>query len=950
MTQLKRLAFRAAVYILLVVSVPASILFLGYLYLPVYVESAYIPKLFEKTGISPLECRIRRIGFTGLDAGPIQFGDENSTALLIRTLQIDYALTELVQKRIKNVRLTGVTLHCAFENGVLTLPGLDLTPLLAMAGQTPGDPGQTPGDPGQTPGDPGSTPGHSGQPRGTNPLKMMPARIELRSGTLILAFKQRFYRIPFELVVKKEDDGLVRGMVWIYPRGQKLVVSADLLLGPNTARITLASDSIQLRRFSDLGSVLTSDPKSGLPNLDLSGEVEIRADAEFSLSPFSLIHLNADSSWKNAWVGHNAIQVRPAGALDQGGEVIKIHLESEGSRIWHLSATPFSPPSPIPMVLSDLYLDVHMDESSTRITGRTTLGVKKSLPGFSGPVVIQKDTETSVHFSASISKTGEWRAEMSNKPRNKPATKNKSLHLNMNGVSLASEIPLAVISASGDGQKGAVQLEAGAENLVLESRGSNIRIPSFRITSDAVIDGGRWAAEFETTLPNTRLAAGNILGTIPLVSVSGEVKKSDLSPPQVNGHLELSGISLADTDSLLKIEKAGCSVPFKWPITGSGKNGNFTIKRVHVANRLFGTVGGTLRQENMGIRFKGTHDSKLLPGLKALFSGSILLQEDGGQTADLSFEIPALTLRSGVDLEQFIPGAEGVTMTGTLSAEGKIEAEDANLESTAVIRLDHGAIMMEEYNVSIEGIQTRVRMTDLIHLRSGPDQRIDFKNAGFGTLALTRGEIHFQIESPASFFIERSSFGWCNGNVDTQSLRILPDSDAYSLTLYCSRLDLAMMLSQLGDMTAEGKGTVNGKIPLEIQNGKIKILDGFLNSIPGNDGIIRLKGAETLTQRLLTGSPQFGQFELALEALKDYEYQWAKLDLNSEADILLMRLQFDGKPAKPLPFEFNPEQGGFARVEPGKAGSLFQGISLDVNLKLPLNDILRYKGVLNMVQ
>ncbi len=920
MIQLKRKLSRSIVYLLLVISVPVGILLAGYWVLPVYIESKLIPKLFEKIGISPLECRIRRLDFSGLDAGPIRFGNEKDTALLIRTLQIDYAFKELLQKRVKNVRFTGVTLRCAFEDGLLTFPGLYLTPILANLKQAP-DPQQA----------------HE-----TGPLEMMPDRIEVRSGTLILEFKQLDYRIPFELVIKPGNDGLLKGMLWIYPRGQKLAITADLFLEPNTARLTLVSDSIQLHRFSDL--------TAWLPDLHLSGEIDIKADAGISLSPFSLNFLDAVLSWKNASVDYNAIQMRPGGALDQIGEPLTIHLKGGKSGIWHLESTAFSFTSPLPLALSDLHLDINTNEKATRATGRARLGLKKSPPEFSGPISIQKDTDTALHFSASITETGKWIAEISNKVQNKSATEIEKCHLKMNGANFFSETPVVFISASGEGQKGVARLEATTHNILLENGETNLKIPLFRTIGDVMIDGDRVMAKFKMTLPDTRIDSDSMLATIPHVSFSGDIQKSKHHSPRFNGFFEFSKMSLVDTASLIKIEGAGCSVPVRWPESTPGKSGNFAIDRFWFSDHLLGSINGTLRQKNMGVLFSGTHDNTLLPGLKALFSGKILKQADGRQTAELSFEIPTLTLESGVDLEQFFPAAKGITFTGTLSARGGIKTENSNLEGVAEVRIDGGAVMLEEYNMSIEGIETIVQLPDLIHFRSRPDQRICFKKAAFGTIAMTSGKIHFQIESPTSFFIEKSSFNWCNGNVDTQSFRIIPDSDDYSLTLYCSRLDLAMMLGQLGDMNAEGKGTVNGKIPLDVRNGKIKIVDGFLNSVPGDGGSIRLKGTETLAKGLLTDSPQFGQLELALEALKDYEYKWAKLELNSEEDTLLMRLQFDGKPARPLPFEFSPELGGFARIESGKAGSLFQGISLDINLKLPLNEILRYKGVLNMIQ
>ena len=143
---------------------------------------------------------------------------------------------------------------------------------------------------------------------------------------------------------------------------------------------------------------------------------------------------------------------------------------------------------------------------------------------------------------------------------------------------------------------------------------------------------------------------------------------------------------------------------------------------------------------------------------------------------------------------------------------------------------------------------------------------------------------------------------------------------------------------------------MNGRIPIAYTNGRIRFDDGFLFSTPGETGQIQLTGTDILTRGIPAGTPQFAQVELAQEALKDYAYTWAKLGLMSEGEDFVMRLQFDGKPANPLPFIYKKEIGGFIRVEAGAQGSVFQGIGLDVNLRLPLNQLLQYKDVVNMIQ
>jgi hypothetical protein len=154
-----------------------------------------------------------------------------------------------------------------------------------------------------------------------------------------------------------------------------------------------------------------------------------------------------------------------------------------------------------------------------------------------------------------------------------------------------------------------------------------------------------------------------------------------------------------------------------------------------------------------------------------------------------------------------------------------------------------------------------------------------------------------------------------------------------------------MVLEQLGAAQADGEGTVNGRIPILWHNGRLSFDNGFLYSTPGQTGAIQLSGTQALLAGLPPGTPQHTQLDIATEALKDYTYKWAKLNVRSENDILLLKLQFDGKPNRLLPFAYDQSLGQFKRVS-GAGQADFKGISIDLNLRSPLNDIINYKDLL----
>jgi hypothetical protein len=318
--------------------------------------------------------------------------------------------------------------------------------------------------------------------------------------------------------------------------------------------------------------------------------------------------------------------------------------------------------------------------------------------------------------------------------------------------------------------------------------------------------------------------------------------------------------------------------------------------------------------------------------------------------ADLILKVSDTRLPAGYDLGQWVPAARGLALSGTLAALGKATVSRGGLTGALDVSLTGGELTLAEKKIAVTGIATTLHFPELPRLRSGPAQQIRFSRAVMGGIVMEGGSFDVQLESDNTLFVEKGGFAWCGGRVDVQSLRIAAGRPDVSITLYCQRLGLSRLLEQLGTVNARGSGTVNGRIPIAFSKGKVRFDDGFLFSTPGEGGRIQLSGTEILSRGIPEGTPQFAQVDLAREALKDYHYDWAKLGLTTEGENFVMRLQFDGKPAKPLPFVYNKQLGSFVRVEAGASGSLFQGIGLDVNLRLPLNRLLQYKDVVHMIQ
>lgn len=462
----------------------------------------------------------------------------------------------------------------------------------------------------------------------------------------------------------------------------------------------------------------------------------------------------------------------------------------------------------------------------------------------------------------------------------------------------------------------------------------------------------KWSLDlvtFKLTAANVKMAAKSTKIDLPRVLMDGRYSGRNGSDITLKGKLSFSDAKVFDPTFRIVIDDIGGAIPLEWPIHDPGEKGKITIGHLGWQDLDIGSITAAIQQNQDGLFIDGEHTSALFPGLPVGIKGRASFRGADLPTAEINCDVAQYHIPSDLTLGRIFPAVKDLTLTGTLDADLKIRLKGTAVTGTLNGELSDGSIALEEKDVVIEGIHMGLFLPELPNLRSAPKQHLRFREASFGALNATDGRIDFQIESADSLFIERSSLKWGGGNLYTHAMRIRPEGEDYNLTVYCDRLNLARLLEQIGSVKAEGSGTVNGRIPIRYSNNKLHFEDGFLYSTPGDGGSIRLTETEILTAGIAPDTPQHTQLELAREALRDYDYKWVKLNLETREDILLVGMQLDGKPASPLPFVYEKELGRFVRIEAGGKGSNFQGISLDVNFKAPLDRILHYGGTLKEV-
>ena len=428
-----------------------------------------------------------------------------------------------------------------------------------------------------------------------------------------------------------------------------------------------------------------------------------------------------------------------------------------------------------------------------------------------------------------------------------------------------------------------------------------------------------------TSLTTTRLAADCAFSLAGQPSFSGTVN---------------AAARLASNDASAF---ATLRLPLAWP-TPAASPGTVNVD-LNWDRKGVAKISSSVAQDLRGARLDGT-----VSVLPIAFSAAMKGQLDVSDISASWLEFKAgQNVSLPGSLGDFVPAARDLTGNARLDATARLDMSKGLPVLPVDVKIGGLTLSHEKSKLSLNQGAVALSFSDLMNMRSDPDGRMNFDRLQLGTVILEQGDIHFQIEALHSILVEGCRFQWAGGRIGSQAFRINPNVEDYTVELYCDRVQMAQVLEQFGLTQAKGGGTANGRIPLRYANGVLTFDNGFLYSTPGEKGVLKVQGTEILTAGVPPGTPQHGQLDLAAEALKDFSYEWARIRLNTEERELIVSLELDGKPEKPLPFSYNREIGGFARVDASSPGSVFQGIRLDVNFRLPLDQLLQYRQLLELM-
>ncbi|MFA6100873.1 MAG: YdbH domain-containing protein [Victivallaceae bacterium] len=442
------------------------------------------------------------------------------------------------------------------------------------------------------------------------------------------------------------------------------------------------------------------------------------------------------------------------------------------------------------------------------------------------------------------------------------------------------------------------------------------------------------AAEFETAGAGKGAKPLKVVVDAPHAGISAGKSKG-----QWHGGVNLAaaGISLAELQ--FKTGRLKVELPLLH-LAAPGEAGRIQLQQISLRGNPLLDIDLAVKDIESGLLVEGRLNPLILPG--ADWNCRVVLQLKPAFAGRFELNFGPYDLSQPLLPGKYLAQLEDTSFSGNIAGSAEYRFGPAGSSGMASLHVAKGVFKSTPLNLTAEGIEAILVLPGLPELRTPPLQVLSCKSLQIGTVNMGNLKAEYQIEPGSAFLLENFSANWCGGRIYTQAMRITPGQRNLKAVVYCDGLILSQLLAEMGIAQAAGAGSIQGRMPVSIGEQGIVLEPGYLYSEPGDSHNLRVKGMDKMLEGLPPDSVQFSQMDIAAEALKNFDYEWVKINFANVGEALRLEMQLNGRPAEPLPFKYDGQRGGFVRVNGEKA--IFQGIKLDINTNIPLNQMLKFNN------
>ncbi len=294
-------------------------------------------------------------------------------------------------------------------------------------------------------------------------------------------------------------------------------------------------------------------------------------------------------------------------------------------------------------------------------------------------------------------------------------------------------------------------------------------------------------------------------------------------------------------------------------------------------------------------------------------------------------EIPATILADTEGVRGLVRQWTGqaLSLTGQVAATAAVtlaagKAPVVRLQA-AVTNLDVSGLA-EPWQVA--GIAAQVVLDGPRGWRTPQGQVLSFRSAKKGNLRAEDARVQWQFRREA-FLVEQADLQWCRGALHVYGVTYNIHNPDLNCVLYADKIHLGSLMAQTKALQGTGDANLFGRIPVRIQNGKLRLLESYLHTSPGEAGVLKLADDRLVDAALPEGSLNAGVRDKLRSALQNLNLSVFRVQLSGSGTNAVLGMHITGRPAED------------DRAQP---------IELNVNFHCDLDQLLDYgEGLMNLL-
>jgi len=385
----------------------------------------------------------------------------------------------------------------------------------------------------------------------------------------------------------------------------------------------------------------------------------------------------------------------------------------------------------------------------------------------------------------------------------------------------------------------------------------------------------------------------------PLFSLSGDIIFANYAIEDYNLIISSENSIIND----LKRNAIAEMTDFIIPLSKKGNlKGHFVSKNLYYKNRNLGNINLKI-EGNMGkYNAKGIliHNEKQdLPfAIKATFIPAF-------NNLSLQFKFVDYIPKESIHLNNIFKDLNGM-INGKFSLLGLCVFTGSDIIKNTLHIVGEDVICEnKEHKFKVINANGSIFFPDFLKGNSDINQIVSADSISLDNFSIKSCKLSLQMQNFNTISINTLNGIFCEGTINAEPIKInLIESNLKEQMIFnCRDVQLYSFFKQFSDITVKSPGKINGSFTFI--NKKLK--KGNFNTEIGVKNNIKFLNTNSMFLGIKKGSQEYTKIDFSNHILKDFNYEWMKLNLNIQNNNLIISSLLDGKSTKPVPFSISNE-------------------------------------------